>query len=344
MLALMMAMRAMMAISIYFATHHRHHATTNIRYNKTVSKTDPGAYRTVGEALAVVPINQAQMFYVHISAGVYVERVLILENLTNMVLIVDGADVTKVTMNRHAPEFPTFQSGTLSDLPVLVSLQNLSLFEILSGQDLRPLLLSFRPKYVHLQMHYKCTFLGFQDTLYAKAGKHLFRKCDIYGTIAVIFGEAIAVFQTCNIFARASNVIYFIVQGRRNLSPSAFVFQNSSFTVAPGIEPHISEYVAYLGRPWFAYSTVVVMERFLDSFISPPGWEIWPGKPTDKLTYVEYKNRGPRADTSHRLNWTGYRALEDATAMKQFTVQEILHRESWIRRTGIPYTVGLIYV
>ncbi|KZV25342.1 putative pectinesterase/pectinesterase inhibitor 34-like [Dorcoceras hygrometricum] len=200
----------------------------------TVSKTDPGAYRTIGEALAAAPINQAQMFYVHISAGVYVESVLIPENLTNMVLIGDGADVTKVTMNRHAPEFQAFQSGTLT-----------------------------------------------------------------------IFG--------------AGFIAKFIT------------FENSA---GPG-----SQAVAVVIQ-----AERFVMESFLDSFISPPGWEIWPGNPTDKLTYVEYKNRGPGADTSHRVNWTGYRALEDAAAMKQFTVQEILDRESWIPHTGIPYTAGFIYV
>ncbi|KZV28733.1 putative pectinesterase/pectinesterase inhibitor 39 [Dorcoceras hygrometricum] len=340
MLALMMVVGAMRGISIYFATHHRHHAAADISYNMTVSKTDPGAYRTIGEALAAAPINQAQMFYVHISAGVCVENVLIPENLTNMVLIGDGADVTKVTMNRHAPEFQAFQSGTLTIFGAGFIAKFIT-FENSAGPGSQAVAVVIQAERCAF---YKCTFLGFQDTLYAKAGSHLYRECDIYGTIDVIFGEAIALFQTCNIFARASKMIYFTAQGRRNLSPSAFVFQNSSSTVVPGLEPHISEYVAYLGRPWFAYSTVVVMESFLDSFISPPGWEIWPGNPTDKLTYVEYKNRGPGADTSHRVNWTGYRALEDAAAMKQFTVQEILDRESWIPHTGIPYTAGFIYV
>ncbi|KAG8362663.1 hypothetical protein BUALT_BualtUnG0053000 [Buddleja alternifolia] len=92
-------------------------------------------------------------------------------------------------------------------------------------------------------------------------------------------------------------------QGRSFLqSSSGFVFQNSSFTVASDMQLRIQEFVVDLGRTWFEYSTVVIMECYIDDIISPARWDEWPPKPTDKLTYIEYKKRRPGANVNGRVN------------------------------------------
>ncbi|KAL8473559.1 hypothetical protein ACS0TY_030404 [Phlomoides rotata] len=62
---------------------------------------------------------------------------------------------------------------------------------------------------------------------------------------------------------------------------------------------------AYLGRPWSIYSTVVVMESYLDSIVQPDGWRAWPevAPETDMLNYVEFKNRDSGAPTNSRVRW-----------------------------------------
>ncbi|KZV35729.1 auxin transporter-like protein 2-like [Dorcoceras hygrometricum] len=74
-----------------------------------------------------------------------------------------------------------------------------------------------------LQMHIS---FGFQDTLYAKVGKHFFQECDIYGTIDVI---SYCTVSNVKYFRPSNKLIHFAAQGRRNLSPTAFVFRNSYF-------------------------------------------------------------------------------------------------------------------
>ncbi|VFQ63562.1 unnamed protein product [Cuscuta campestris] len=50
---------------------------------------------------------------------------------------------------------------------------------------------------------YRCSFEGYQDTLYVNKGVQFYRECDIYGSVDFIFSQTVkAVFQNCRIYAR----------------------------------------------------------------------------------------------------------------------------------------------
>lgn len=49
---------------------------------------------------------------------------------------------------------------------------------------------------------YDCAFLGWQDTLYADQGKHLYKDCRVEGNVDFILGYASAVFDNCTIHSR----------------------------------------------------------------------------------------------------------------------------------------------
>jgi pectinesterase len=140
---------------------------------------------------------------------------------------------------------------------------------------------------------------------------------EIYGTVDFIFGEATVVFQNCKILARKplpgqSNTI--TAQGRDSTNGiGGFVIHNCTLTATPDLLTSNYPVKTYLGRPWKDYSRTVIMESFLDVLIDAQGWLEWEGKPTrsNTLYYVEYNNRGPGADTSDRVNWTGYRVISD---------------------------------
>jgi pectinesterase len=68
-----------------------------------------------------------------------------------------------------------------------------------------------------LSTFYRCSFEGYQDTLYVHSLRQFYRECEIHGTVDFIFGNAAAVFQSCNLFARkpmANQKIAFTAQGR----------------------------------------------------------------------------------------------------------------------------------
>ncbi|KAL3618244.1 hypothetical protein CASFOL_038565 [Castilleja foliolosa] len=311
-------------------------------FNATVSKDKPGAYRTITEALDVAPKNLNVKYVIHVEAGVYVERVVVPKYLTNIVLVGDGAVNTFVRFNRHAPTFDDMGSAT-----IVVEgdgfVAKFITFENTAGQGFPAPASGTTASNV---AYYRCIFKGYQDTLYAKKGTQFYRECDIYGTVDFIFGRAAAVFQGCNLYARVPRTITFTAQNKiQARGISGFVIQNCNLTVAPGLESQRARFQGFLGRPWSNLSTVIIMESYLDTIIQPDGWQEWPPRGTDSVTYLEFNNRGPGASTEKRVRWAGYRDVTGHPEMvRRFTVGEFINTGDWIGKAGIPHSDGFIYV
>lgn len=194
-----------------------------------------------------------------------------------------------------------------------------------------------------LSIFYRCSFRGYQDTLYVHKQRQFYRECDIYGTIDFIFGDAATVLQNCNIYVRRpldrqSNTI--TAQGR--LDPNAstgIVIHNSVVTAAPDLKPVQNLFKTYLGRPWQQYSRTVFLKTYLDALIDPAGWLSWEGKPENinTLYYAEYMNTGPAADTGDRVNWPGYHVIRSKDQAENFSVENFLAGDYWIEATNVPF-------
>lgn len=193
---------------------------------------------------------------------------------------------------------------------------------------------------------YRCSIAGYQDTLYALALRQFYRECDIYGTIDFIFGNAAAVFQSCNLVLRrpqsgSYNVI--LANGRTDPGQSTgFSVQNSRIIPSSDFSPVKHNYNSYLGRPWKQFSRSVVMESTIDDAISSRGWIEWPGEGSyaESLYYAEFLNTGPGAGTSERVNWPGFHVI-GAPEAEKFTVGNFIAGSSWIPSTGVTFISGL---
>lgn len=196
-----------------------------------------------------------------------------------------------------------------------------------------------------LSVFYKCSFEGYQDTLYVHSERQFYRDCNIYGTVDFIFGNAAVVFQNCNIYPRnppnKTNTI--TAQGRTDPNQNTgIIIQNCIVTAASDLKPVESSVKTYLGRPWKEYSRTVFMTTNLGSLINPAGWMEWDGDfALSTLYYAEYKNTGSGSSTANRVKWAGYHVLTSASQVNQFTVGNFLAGNSWLPATNVPFTSGL---
>ncbi|OMO87920.1 Pectinesterase, catalytic [Corchorus capsularis] len=307
-------------------------------FNATVAVDGSGNYTTINEAVANAPINSNSIYKIHIKEGVYDEIVQIPANKKNIMLIGDGADKTKITGNRsHAGGFRTLDTATVAVRGDGFVAKHLTIENSAKPSD--GMAAAFMNKANH-SAAYNCVFLGYQDTFHAREGFQFYRDCNIHGTVDFVFGAAKAVFQNSNFFARLPNhTITFTAQSKNSINQnSGYVFQNCSFTVAPEFSQRKEQVKALLGRAWGNYSTVIVMESWLDSIIYPRGWAQWDKPVVDLITYVEFRNRGPGSNTSGRVSWS--KVLGDVASARQFTVVEFIGGDNWIPTTEAPYYGG----
>lgn len=189
---------------------------------------------------------------------------------------------------------------------------------------------------------FECSIEGFEDTLWAVSGRQFYKNCYIYGTVDFIYGNAAAVFQDCMIYARFREYVTFTAQSREDPNEkTGFTFQRCNFRMSPEDEARKSEVYATLGRPWRPYSTVAILQSYIDSIVDPKGWEEMPGQPTDKVTYVEFENIGPGSNTDGRVHWPGVKLLRHPNQALPFPAAYLLDADSWIPSKGVPYDTGL---
>jgi len=198
-----------------------------------------------------------------------------------------------------------------------------------------------------LSAFFRCSFVGYQDTLYVHSMRQFFRECDIYGTVDFIFGNAAVVFQNCNMYARKPNENQkniFTAQGREDPNQNTGIaIQRCKVTAAADLIPVQSQFKTYLGRPWKKYSRTVFLQSYLDSLIQPAGWLEWDGDlALDTLYYGEYMNRGPGANTTARVTWPGYRVINSSTEARKFTVGPFIQGDDWLTSTPVPFSAGLV--
>lgn len=190
---------------------------------------------------------------------------------------------------------------------------------------------------------YKCSFEGYQDTLYTHSMRQFYKNCDIYGTVDFIFGNAAVVFQDCNMYPRIPMQNQFnaiTAQGRTDPN------QNTGISIQNCIIKGVSDLAysetdTYLGRPWKEYSRTVYMQSLMENLINPKGWVEWSGDyGLSTLYYAEYNNWGPASNTSDRVTWPGYHLIDQKDA-RDFTVSLFIQGDSWLPKTTVPYQSDL---
>ncbi|OAP16610.1 hypothetical protein AXX17_AT1G11920 [Arabidopsis thaliana] len=278
-----------------------------------VAKDGTGKYSTVNAAIAAAPQHSQKKFVIYIKTGIYDEIVVIENTKPNLTLIGDGQDLTIITGNLSASNVRrTFNTATVASngngfIGVDMCFRNTA------GPAKGPAV-ALRVS-GDMSVIYRCRVEGYQDALYPHSDRQFYRECFITGTVDFICGNAVAVFQFCQIVARQPKM---------------------------GSDLDTTTVKTYLGRPWRIFSTVAVMQSFIGDLVDPAGWTPWEGETgLSTLHYREYQNRGPGAVTSRRVKWSGFKVMKNPKQATEFTVAKLLDGETWLKETRIPYESGL---
>ncbi|CAI5517025.1 unnamed protein product [Closterium sp. Naga37s-1] len=142
---------------------------------------------------------------------------------------------------------------------------------------------------------YGCSFLGYQDTLYALSGLQYYKNCVIQGRVDFVFGNAKALFHDCKFHLVYWGGGYF-AQSRQKGEDTGFVVLGGSLSplgkgpIKPG----------YLARSWGKYSTTIFINTFFAAgSVRPEGWGYVGGnKRMHHVTFGAYGCYGPDYNTT----------------------------------------------
>lgn len=284
-----------------------------------VAKDGSGDFRTVQEAINAVPDFRNAITVIFIKKGIYKEKLNLSASKRKVTLLGESLDHTILTYddfaqkkNRFGEEMGTSGSSGFYIYADDFTAENIT-FENSSGpvgQAVALWVAGDKARFLN------CRMLGFQDTLYTygKGSRQYFYQCYISGTVDFIFGSATAIFEDCILFCKKQG--YVTAASTPDTSNYGYVFKNCK------IEGSAPEGTVYLGRPWRPNAKTVFLNCELSAVIRPEGWHNW-GKESNEQTafYAEYKNIGPGATPSKRVNWSHQLTDEDAknyTSIKVF--------------------------
>ncbi|TVU32479.1 hypothetical protein EJB05_24210, partial [Eragrostis curvula] len=280
-----------------------------------VAQDGTGTHATIGDAVDAAPECSARRTVIHVKAGRYDEIVRLGSKKTNLVFVGDGVNRTVVTGRRSvADNFTTFQTPTFA-----VSGSGFMMRDMAVENTAGP--------WMHLAV-------ALRDTLYAHAGRHFYRDCDVYGNAA-------AVLQRCTLWSRAplpkqENTV--TAQGRcEPCQDTGLVLHRCRILPVAVDAPSAHSGATYLGRPWRPYSRVVVMLSYIGPHVPPRGWMPWNENAyaLDTLYFGEYRNGGPGAGVGGRVSWPGHRVIADDAEAERFTVARFIAGASWLPDTGL---------
>ncbi|XP_043710321.1 putative pectinesterase 52 [Telopea speciosissima] len=173
---------------------------------------------------------------------------------------------------------------------------------------------------------HRCSFFGFQDTLWDVKGRHYFKNCYIEGAVDFIWGNGQSIYEGCKIFVLpclGGLVTGFITAQGRNLAN-----ENSGFVFKAGKVFGNGNAEAYLGRAYGAYSRVIWYGTEFSDVIVPQGWQAWNYVNHEQnFQYVEANCHGPGSNLSKRVTWLNKLTKPE---VDKFTDISYIDKEGWL--------------
>lgn len=323
-----------------------------------------GAYETIAAALSAAPEASAHPWTILVNPGEYREKLTITK--PNIHLVGLGQDRTRLVFDAYAGQQRPDTSGhwgTPGSATVTVNAPGFAArhltiandFDFLDNDGRDPeganrvgasqAVAVFLGSGADKSLFYDVALSGYQDTLFADAGRSLFSHCNISGNVDFIFGGGTALFETCDIISRPRANAHILPAGfvvapsTAKDQPYGLIFHRCHLKKERDDQPRGSH---YLGRPWhptrdfadgryadpYAIGQAAFVHCIMDDHIATDGWTSMSGlapdgqrkwfQPLEDARFFEYQSIGPGAEVNaHRPQ------LSDADAAA-YTLEHIL--------------------
>jgi hypothetical protein len=164
----------------------------------------------------------------------------------------------------------------------------------------------------------------------------------VEGSIDFIWGEGSTYFLASTISPNTNGVSITADKRETNTSLGGIVFDQCTVTpsaagkLVSGIVGGVS-----LGRPWNDNARVAYIKTFMDTCISPAGWDEWSTSTpnTDGVFFGEYQNTGPGSISTSRVSFSHQMTDLEATT---FELANFFPNIKWIDLTALkvsPFSV-----
>ncbi|XP_075641197.1 putative pectinesterase 68 [Castanea sativa] len=316
------------------STKHHHKWVGPIGHRViTVNVDGSGDFQAVQAAVDSVPTNNTENVVIQISAGNYIEKVMV--PVTKPYITFEGAgrDVTVIEWHDRASDrgpngqqLRTYRTASVTVFANYFSARNISFKNTApapmpgkEGGQAVAFRISGDKAYFS-----GCGFYGAQDTLCDDAGRHYFKECRIEGSIDFIFGNGRSMYKDCELHSIATRFGSIAAQFRhKEDEKTGFAFVRCRVT---GTGP------LYVGRAMGQYARIVYSYTYFDDVVAHGGWDDW-----DHTNNINNNNRtvfmgvykcwGPGAETLKGVSW----APElDFKLAHPFLVKSFVNGRHWI--------------
>ncbi|KAG6508113.1 hypothetical protein ZIOFF_033472 [Zingiber officinale] len=144
-------------------------------------------------------------------------------------------------------------------------------------------------------IHQVVIFNLYHDTLYAHLNCQFYHKYKVHDIINFIFGNVVAMFQNCHIYAppplwEQANMVM-VLGCTRHCGNTSFSIHDCTIGVALELMEGNYSVKTFLGLPWKEFSRMVYMQSYIEGMVEAAGWMAWNESFTlNTLYYYEYQN------------------------------------------------------
>lgn len=287
-------------------------------------------FRYIQAAVNSVPDNNTQNVVIRISAGYYIEKVVVPPTKPYITFQGAGKESTVIEWHDRAcdrgadgQQLRTYRTASVTVFANYFSARNISFKNTapapmpgMQGWQAAAFRISGDKAYF-----LGCGFYGAQDTLCDDAGRHYFKECYIQGSIDFIFGNARSMYKDSEIHSIATRFGSIAAHDRNSPDEkTGFAFVGCRVT---GTGP------SYVGRAMGRFSRVVYSYTYFDDMVAHGGWDDWDHTSNKNKTvfFGVYKCWGPGAEAVRGIS--GARELDYESA-HPFLVKSFVNGRHWI--------------